>query len=58
MKKLTVVSCADYEMFTFPCVTHALNCVSEPDPKAITPVDIGSTVAPEVIDALVGFLTG
>jgi len=49
---------ADYEMITFPCVTHALNCVSEPDPTAITPMDIGSTVAPEVIDALVGFLTG
>lgn len=49
---------ADYEMFTFPCVTHALNCVTEPDPTAITPNDIGSTVAPEVIDALVGFLAG
>ena len=49
---------ADFEMLTFPCVTHALNCVSEPDPTAITPKDIGSTVAPEVIDALVGFLTG
>lgn len=49
---------ADFELLTFPCVTHALNCVSEPDPTAISPMDIGSTVAPEVIDALVAFLVG
>jgi hypothetical protein len=49
---------AEFEMVTFPCVTHALNCVSEPDPTAITPMDIGSTVGTEVIDALVGFLNG
>lgn len=48
---------ADYEVRTFPCVTHALNCVSESDPAAITPDDIGRTVAPEVIDAIVAFLT-
>ena len=47
---------ADFEMLTFPCVTHALNCVSESDPTAITPMDIGATVAPEVVDALVAFL--
>jgi pimeloyl-ACP methyl ester carboxylesterase len=49
---------ADFEVITFPCVTHALNCVSEPDPTSITPADIGVTVAPEVTNALVGFLTG
>ena len=48
---------ADFKVITFPCVTHALNCVSEDDPAAITPMDIGSTVAPEVTDALIEFLT-
>ncbi len=38
------------------CVTHALNCVSEPDFTALTIDDIGEHVAPDVIDALVGFL--
>lgn len=49
---------ADYELVTLPCVTHALNCVSEPDPTAITPMDIGSSVAPEVIETILGFLAG
>ena len=48
----------EFDVLTFPCVTHALNCVSESDPTAITPADIGPNVAPEVIDALVAFLTG
>ncbi len=49
---------AEFDVITFPCVTHALNCVSESDPTAITPADIGRTVAPEVIDALLAFLAG
>jgi pimeloyl-ACP methyl ester carboxylesterase len=49
---------AAYELVILPCVTHALNCVAESDPTAVTPMDIGPTVAPEVIDALIAFLTG
>jgi pimeloyl-ACP methyl ester carboxylesterase len=49
---------ADFELVILPCVTHALNCVSEPDPAAITPMDIGPAVSPEVIDTLIAFLTG
>lgn len=41
-----------------PCVTHALNCVSQPDPLRIRPADIGRSVDPAVIEALVGFLDG
>ncbi|MDF1597547.1 MAG: alpha/beta hydrolase [Acidimicrobiia bacterium] len=47
---------AEYEVQILPCVTHALNCVSESDPTAITPSDIGRAVAPEVIDAIVAFV--
>jgi len=38
------------------CVTHALNCISQPDWKKIRPGDIGAHVDPQVIDAVVGFL--
>ncbi len=47
----------EYEVKTLPCVTHALNCVSETDPAAITPSDIGRTVAPEIIDAILAFVS-
>jgi hypothetical protein len=47
---------AEYEVQILPCVTHALNCVSESDPAAITPSDIGRTVAPEVVNAILAFL--
>lgn len=49
---------ADFDVVTLPCVTHALNCVTGDDPLAISPNDIGRHVAPEVIDAVVTFLTG
>jgi pimeloyl-ACP methyl ester carboxylesterase len=49
---------ADHELVIVPCITHALNCVSEPDPALITAGDIGGTVATEVIDAILRFLTG
>ena len=39
------------------CVTHALNCVAQPDFMAITPDDLGDEVAPEVLEALISFLT-
>ncbi len=34
------------------CITHALNCVSQPDYEAITPADIGSSVHTSVVDAI------
>lgn len=39
-----------------PCVTHALNCITEPDPTRIEPSDIGHDVAGEVVREVVGFL--
>ncbi len=47
---------ADHRVVTLPCITHALNCVTESDPTAITVDDLGTEVAPEVIGALVEFL--
>ncbi len=47
---------ADFQVLTFPCVTHALNCVAEDDPAEMRPADIGRDVEPEVIDALLAFL--
>jgi pimeloyl-ACP methyl ester carboxylesterase len=41
-----------------PCVTHALNCVSEPDWSAITLDDIGPSVAPAVVEEILLFLDG
>ncbi|MDH3308292.1 MAG: alpha/beta fold hydrolase [Acidimicrobiia bacterium] len=32
------------------CLTHAFNCVSEPDPTAITPADVGKEVAGILIE--------
>lgn len=32
------------------CLTHAFNCVSQPDPTAITPQDVGREVAGVLID--------
>jgi hypothetical protein len=38
------------------CVTHALNCIVQPDPKRITPADIGHDISPELVREVVGFL--
>ena len=35
-----------------PCVTHALNCVSQPDFQQITPADIGAEVHADVVEAV------
>ena len=40
-----------------PCVTHALNCVSEPDWQSIGVDDIGTEVAPELVDAVAAALS-
>ncbi|MBX2810786.1 MAG: alpha/beta hydrolase [Myxococcales bacterium] len=38
------------------CVTHALNCVSQPDYKAIRPTDIGSEVSEEFLAVMRDFI--
>lgn len=38
------------------CVTHALNCIVQPDPKRITPADIGRDLSPELVREVVTFL--
>jgi dienelactone hydrolase len=48
---------ADHQVVILPCITHALNCVTESDPTAMNPDDLGSGVAPDVIDALAAFLS-
>ena len=40
-----------------PCVTHALNCVSEPDWTQIGVDDIGTQVDEAFLDEITGFLT-
>ncbi|MBN1611606.1 MAG: alpha/beta fold hydrolase [Polyangiaceae bacterium] len=39
-----------------PCVTHALNCILEPDPTQIEPKDIEHRVSPELVGEIVRFL--
>ncbi len=41
---------------SLPCVTHALNCVSQPDWQTILPEDIGRTVDSRVIDEMSRFI--
>jgi hypothetical protein len=38
------------------CVTHALNCIREPDPTRITPADIGRDLSPALVLEIVSFL--
>jgi hypothetical protein len=49
-------SSATPEVVVLPCITHALNCVTESDPAAIQPDDLGTHVAPDVIDTILAFL--
>ncbi len=46
----------DFVVRVFPCLTHALNCVDETDPVAMTPADIGREVSDDVVVAIAGFL--
>lgn len=39
-----------------PCITHALNCVSQPDWTQIRPADIGRHIDAAVLDAVIDFL--
>jgi uncharacterized protein len=39
-----------------PCVTHALNCISQPDPRRVSDADIGRQIHGELIQEIVAFL--
>jgi uncharacterized protein len=41
-----------------PCLTHALNCVAEPDWLAVTADDVETFVSPDLIGELLDFLSG
>ena len=43
-------------MRVLDCVTHALNCITQPDPARITPDDIGHDLSPDLVREVAGFL--
>jgi alpha-beta hydrolase superfamily lysophospholipase len=47
---------AAHRVRLLPCVTHALNCIVEPDPTRIEPKDIEHRVSPELVGEIVRFL--
>jgi hypothetical protein len=44
-----------HETVLLPCVTHAMNCVSEPDVLKVTTDDIACSVSPDVIARVADF---
>jgi hypothetical protein len=38
------------------CVTHALNCITEPDPRRVRAEHIGRRIAPELVSEIIEFL--
>jgi pimeloyl-ACP methyl ester carboxylesterase len=40
------------------CMTHALNCIAQPDPTQIKASDIGSTLQPELVPKIADFIHG
>lgn len=53
---LAAATGARHRVRVLPCVTHALNCIAQPDPRRITPSDIGRDLSPELIEEVVAFL--
>ncbi|HRI64007.1 MAG TPA: alpha/beta fold hydrolase [Polyangium sp.] len=45
-----------HKVQVFPCVTHALNCITQPDPARVRATDIGRDIDPGLLDAIVSFL--
>ena len=43
-------------MRVLDCVTHALNCITQPDATRIKPDDIGRDISPEVLGEVSRFL--
>ncbi len=46
----------DHRVRVLPCVTHALNCITQSDPRRIEPADIGREIAPALVDEVLVFL--
>jgi pimeloyl-ACP methyl ester carboxylesterase len=46
----------DRAVVTLDCMTHALNCVAQPDYRLITSADIGQTLHPDLVPSIVSFL--
>ncbi len=47
---------APHRVRVLDCVTHALNCIGQPDPQRITPADIGHDISPELVSEVATFL--
>ena len=47
---------AEHRVKVFPCVTHALNCITEPDPTRVRDTDIGRDIDAALLDEIVAFL--
>jgi alpha-beta hydrolase superfamily lysophospholipase len=47
---------APHRVRVLDCVTHALNCITQPDPTRITANDIGHDLSPALLAELYGFL--
>lgn len=47
---------ASHRVRLLPCVTHALNCISQPDPTRITSDDIGRSLSPALVQEVLAFL--
>jgi hypothetical protein len=47
---------ARHRVRVLDCVTHALNCITQPDPRRITAADIGHDLSPALVDEMVSFL--
>lgn len=47
---------AAHRVRVLPCVTHALNCIRQPDPTQIRPDDIGRDLSPAVVQEVLSFL--
>ncbi len=48
--------CRQHRVRVLPCVTHALNCISEPEPTRIGAEDIGRDLSPELVHEILLFL--
>ena len=53
---LTATKQTHHRVKVFPCVTHALNCITQPDPARVREGDIGHDIDAELLDEIVLFL--
>lgn len=54
---LASARCKNHRVRVLPCVTHALNCISEPEPTRIEPADIGHGLSDELVREVLRFLS-